>query len=76
MTQPAQPEANAFDSEARTVETELSGDDFIALCGNMGWRLLWQERQANGGWRVKALRITPGQPEAATERANETERTK
>ena len=53
----------AFNTEAQTIETELSGDDFLALCGDTAWRVLWWERRGNARWYVKAERIQ-SQPEA------------
>ena len=48
---------SAFDTQASTVECDLSGDDLIALGGNTAWRVLWWERRGVSGWRVKAERI-------------------
>jgi hypothetical protein len=46
-----------FDTKASTVETDLSGDDFLALCGNTAWRVVWWQRVGVSGWRVKAVRV-------------------
>jgi hypothetical protein len=56
-----------FDTEATQVETDLSGDDFIALCGNGAWRITWLERSREHGcqWRVKAVRVTTDEPRQA-----------
>jgi hypothetical protein len=57
-----------FDTQATQVETDLSGDDFLSLCGNTAWRITWLERSKKRGyqWRVKAERVTSspaGEPE-------------
>ena len=62
MNQPTANPLDVFDTQASTVETDLSGDDFIALCGNTAWRILWWERRGVSGWRVKAVRVAPEQP--------------
>jgi hypothetical protein len=56
-----QPDANpldVFDTQASTVECDLSNDDMIALCGNTAWRIVWFERAGASGWRIKAVRVT------------------
>jgi hypothetical protein len=61
---PEATQPDLFNPEASTIEADLSGDDFLALCADTNWRIVWIERRGNAGWRVKAQRVTT-QPEAA-----------